>query len=294
MPPVQLPLPLARQPWRRPGAVPAKPFVKWAGGKTQLLGDLASRAPAAFGRYFEPFCGGAAFFFALQPRSATLSDANAELIQLYEVVRDDVDALVAELSRHRYDKDSYYRVRALDPATLRPVARAARMLYLNRTCFNGLYRVNRSGAFNVPMGRYANPTICDVDGLRAASLALAGHAIARRDYRAVLDDARPGDFVYFDPPYQPVSATANFTSYTPWPFVEADQRQLADTFDLLSARGVHCMLTNSDTPLVRALYAHHRIDRVLATRRISRDAARRGPVGELIVRNYSDPEGPRR
>lgn len=264
----------------------ARPFLKWAGGKTKLLPDLYARLPERFGRYFEPFLGGGALFFALQPGASSLSDVNLDLVQVYEVVRDQVDALVEELEGYVYERAFYYDMRAEDPCQMTPVKRAARMLYLNRTCFNGLYRVNKKGRFNVPFGRYKAPVICQEDRLREASRALEGHEIRRVDYRQAVASAQAGDLVYFDPPYHPVSSTASFTAYTGARFDESDQRALADLLAELTERGVSCMLSNSDTPFTRELYRDFRVDIVTAPRRISRNARGRGEVRELIVRNY--------
>lgn len=268
------------------GVQPAVPFVKWVGGKRALLPALAERFPARFGRYHEPFMGGGAVFFHLRPEVAFLADANPELVTTYLAVRDDVESLITHLKGHRNDEAYYYAQRALRPADLDPIERASRLIYLNRTCFNGLYRVNASGGFNVPYGKHKNPTICNEPVLRAASVALAGQVITNRTYKGVLDDAAAGDLVYFDPPYHPLTATANFTGYTAGAFDETDQRALARTFKTLANRGCHVMLSNSDTPLIRELYADFHVEVVMAPRFVNRDATKRGPIGELIVRNY--------
>ena len=264
----------------------AAPFVKWVGGKRALLPELAARFPARFGRYFEPFLGGGAVFFHLQPERAMLSDYNAELIATYTVVRDDVERLIRHLATHRIDEDYYYEQRGLDPSNLEPLERASRLIFLNRTCFNGLYRVNARGGFNVPYGKHKNPTICNEPGLRAASAALAGADLAYRSYEATLEHARAGDFLYFDPPYHPRNPTSNFTSYTAGAFSEQDQADLAATFAELGRRGCKVMLSNSDTPLIRDLYADFHVEVVMAPRFVNRDATKRGPVSELVVRNY--------
>jgi DNA adenine methylase len=274
-------------PYERPRDSQALPVLKWAGGKGRLISDLVARLPTQFDRYFEAFFGGGALFFWLQPLNAQISDINADLIQLYRCVRDHVETLIEDLKRHPYEKNYYYAMRSLNPKTLAPVARAGRMIYLNRTCFNGLYRVNRRGQFNVPFGRYKNPVICQEDRLRAVSSVLQDVDIDHRCFRTALDAAKAGDFVYFDPPYLPVSRTANFTSYTSRSFTVDDQIDLSALFASLDARGVRCMLSNSDTPLIRELYGDYQIDVVMAPRAISRSANGRGPVAELIVRNYS-------
>ena len=264
----------------------AGPVLKWAGGKGRLLAQLEPLLPEEINRYHEPFFGGGALYFRIQPGEAFLSDLNDELVCVYTVVRDQPSALIAALKKHRYEKNHYYRVRATDPETLSQVERAARTIYLNRTCFNGLYRVNRRGHFNVPMGRYANPQICQETKLLAASSVLSAATIEERDYRKVLDAAQPGDFVYFDPPYHPISKTANFTSYTSQSFSEDDQAALADIFAELDKKGVRCMLSNSDTPFIRGLFDKFRTDTVLAPRAISRKSSGRKPVNEVVVRNY--------
>ena len=264
----------------------AQPFVKWVGGKRGILPQLEKFFPRRFERYFEPFVGGGAVFFHLQPTEATISDLNAELINTYRVVRDDVDTLIQHLRFHRNDEDYYYEMRGANPDELDPIARASRLIYLNRTCFNGLYRVNSKGGFNVPFGKHKNPTICNEIGLRAASEALKGVRVAHRPYKAILNEAKPGDFVYFDPPYHPLNATANFTSYTADSFSAQDQRDLATAFRALADRGCKVMLSNSDTEFIRELYADFHIDVVMAPRMVNRDAGKRGPVPEVVVRNY--------
>jgi DNA adenine methylase len=244
------------------------------------------RIPRRFNAYHEPFVGGGAVFFALQPVKARLSDQNAELVTAYQVIRDDVERLIRHLRTHRVEAEYYYELRAKDPGRLEPVERASRLIYLNRTCFNGLYRVNSRGGFNVPFGRYKNPLVCNESGLRAASLALAGTATAHASYEAVLEQARRGDLVYFDPPYHPVSATANFTGYTAGAFGERDQRRLAEVFRALHLRGCKVMLSNSDTPFIHELYGDYLVEIVAAPRLVNRDASKRGPVNEVLVRNY--------
>lgn len=269
----------------------ARPFLKWAGGKGQLLDELCSRLPAEFGRYFEPFVGGGALYFALhgagRVRSgARLSDANRKLIDTYRAVRDNVEAVIAHLSAFSNDRDLYYQIRAWRHEDLDPPRAAARIIFLNKTCYNGLFRENSRGEFNVPFGRYARPMICDAPNLRAASAALRRVSLRQLDFGKVPELVKEGDLVYFDPPYHPRSATSSFTQYSENGFGEDEQRRLARVFRELDGRGAYVMLSNSDTPLVRKLYAGFAIDEVLAGRAINSKAERRGKVTELIVRNY--------
>lgn len=271
---------------------PPRPFLKWVGGKTQLLPQIVPRMPKTFRRYFEPFVGGAAMFFDLRQRRpdmpAVLQDVNEELVNAYCSVRDDVEGVIAALREHRYEEEHYYAVRAQRPSDLLPTKRAARTIFLNKTGYNGLYRVNRSGQFNVPFGRFTNPLFCDAENLRACARALAKVEIAVADFSAVLTKARRGDFVYFDPPYVPLSPTSDFTAYIPGGFGEAEQRKLAKVFAKLAARGVSVMLSNSDTPLVRELYADFTIDTVLASRSINSKGSGRGKLNEVIVRSVAE------
>ena len=266
--------------------VKAGPFLKWAGGKGRLLAQYQPLFPESFGRYFEPFVGAGAVFFHLAPGEAHLSDVNPELVNAYSVIRDHVDALIETLAGYQHDREFYYALRAVDPETLSPVERAARIIYLNKTCFNGLYRVNRRGQFNVPFGDYKNPRICDETGLRAAHAALQGVSVTHQGFDAVLAEAKSGDFVYFDPPYHPLSPTASFTSYAADDFGPEDQIRLAAVFRRLDAKGVKIMLSNSDTPFIRDLYEGFHIQQVWAPRAINRDASKRKGVPEVVVTNY--------
>jgi DNA adenine methylase len=267
-----------------------RPFLKWAGGKSQLLDQLRPLLPKApIGRYFEPFVGSAALFFALRPARATLADVNLELVDCYRAVQKHVEAVIAALARHVYDEDVYYSVRSKDPSSLRPEARAARTIYLNKTGYNGLYRVNKSGRFNVPFGRYVNPGFSSAesrDNLRACSRTLRGASIVNADFAEAVKGARAGDFVYFDPPYVPLSETSAFTHYAAGGFGAPEQERLARLFTELAGRGVLVMLSNSDTPEVRRLYARHCIDTVRAARHINSRATDRGKVSEVVVRSY--------
>lgn len=265
------------------GPPPARPVLKWAGGKQQLLPQLLSRVPETYGRYIEPFFGGGALFFALAPENAVIADSNAEIISLYKQLAKGAGAVVAAMKDHAYDEAHFYAVRAQDFEALSPVEAAARTLFLNRTCFNGLYRVNRQGAFNVPFGRYENPRLCDAAGLETAGEALAAAEILCADYREVLaGHARPGDFVYLDPPYLPAGGYADFKRYTKEQFREADHRALAAEVRRLAALGCHVLLSNAKHPLVWELYGDFAIEVVPARRNISsRAATRRGE--EVIV-----------
>jgi len=270
----------------------ARPFLKWAGGKSQLLEQYRKLLPRRFERYHEPFVGGAAVFFSLRasiptPFEAVLSDFNEELINCYAVVRDAVDPLIEALRKHSYDQEHYYAVRELDPADLTRVDRAARTIFLNRAGFNGLYRVNSGGRFNVPFGRYANPKICDADNLRACSAALRDVDLVTRDFGISLEGAEPGDFVYLDPPYTPLSSTANFTAYNAGGFGWKEQERLAGLFRDLAARRVKVMLSNSDVPEIRGLYEGFSIVEVQASRSINCKAGGRGKVGEVVILSYA-------
>lgn len=260
--------------------------MKWAGGKRQLIPALMERMPTFEGRYIEPFLGGGALFFFMQPGRAVIQDSNEELIHCYQTVRDHPDALIERLGSLKYSKEDYYRIRDEDPATLDAVYRAARTMYLNRTGFNGLYRVNSKGKFNVPMGRYSNPKICDEKNIRACAQLLAGADIAAASYTTVLEKVRRGDFVYLDPPYIPLSKTANFTSYQQGGFSMDDQEALAQLFHRLTDKGVYAMLSNSDVKWMHDTYAGYVVHRVKAARHVNRNVHDRGLVSEVIVTNY--------
>jgi DNA adenine methylase len=264
---------------------PATPFLKWAGGKTALLPELLKHVPPRLRRYHEPFVGGGALFFATAPRRAVLSDSNGELIHCWQQVRDDVYGVLDALVDHVYERGHFERVRALDPLRLSPAARAARFIYLNKTCFNGLWRVNRAGRFNVPFGRYRNPAFHDPALLLRASRALRGVEILGASFEVALQRTSPGDFVYLDPPYDPVSETASFTSYTPDAFGWEDQKRLAAACTALDRRGIRFLLSNSATPRIQKLYRgfEHRV--VRAPRHISCKGDGRGRVDELLVFN---------
>jgi len=270
--------------------IQAKPFLKWAGGKRQLLHELLARLPRTFNAFHEPFLGGGALFFRLFSKGlltrACISDINRPLIETYLAVRDSTEEVIACLGMHRNEENYYYSVRDRDPERLSSAERAARIIYLNKTCYNGLYRENSSGRFNVPWGRHKNPLICDEATLCADAVALRSADIGCREFKTVLDRAEPGDLVYFDPPYHPVSGTAYFTAYDRSGFGESDQIALRDLLERLASRAIHVILSNSDTPFVRNLYQGLAIHEVKAQRAINSKASRRGKVGELIICTY--------
>ncbi len=275
-----------------------KPFVKWVGGKRQLLKQFREMdlyPPHGFNpiknTYFEPFVGGGAVFFDLSPKHAVLSDLNEELVITYTVIKQDVESLIRVLKTYKYNKDFFLKIRAKKVRTLSDLQIATRFIYLNRTCFNGLYRVNGKGEFNVPFGAYDNPSICDVDNLRKVSQALAKVEIKHQDYKAVLKKAKKGDFIYFDPPYYPISKTASFTSYTKDAFLDKEQIELRDTFVELHKRGCFVMLSNSDTSFINKIYSEIKdrkvkINKVEAGRMINSNAGKRGKITEVLVTNY--------
>jgi DNA adenine methylase len=268
-----------------------RPFLKWAGGKTQLADAIIARRPPSFDVYHEPFVGSGAVFFALVRRGlvrrAVLSDINWELIETFIAIRDSVTDVMAILAEFPYSRQFYYELRDRDPRTLDRAERAARMIYLNKTGYNGLYRVNHQGKFNVPFGRYSNPTYYDPETLLAASRALQHAELRCEPFTAITQRAQPGDWVYFDPPYVPVSETANFTAYQAGGFGIAEQTLLRDICRTLTANNVFVTLSNSDTPIVHQLYStgEFHIERLQARRAINCNATRRGPVFEVLVTN---------
>jgi len=277
-------------------AAQARPFLKWAGGKTQLL-DQFQRffpGPGVMRRYLEPFVGSGAVFFRVKsllgPERSVLADSNEDLINVYDVIQTDLEGLIRRLERHRrlHSKEHYYRTRAQLTIRMTDTSRAARFIYLNKTCYNGLYRVNSRGQFNVPMGRYVNPPILDEANLRAVGAALRGVRMLNAGFEQTLDYAKAGDFIYLDPPYHPISSTSYFTAYTQDRFQASDQQALADVFVQLHRRGCLLMLSNSDAPLPREIYRNpdFRIEQVSARRNINSRADRRGHISEVVVVNY--------
>lgn len=269
------------------------PVVKWVGGKRQLLPTLAPLLPERFTTYCEPFLGGGAMLFWRQPQRAVVNDINGDLILMYEVIRDDVEALIAELETHTNESEHFYEVRDWDRNrnfynALTNVQKAARIIYLNKTCYNGLFRVNNAGEFNTPFGNYKKPNIVNAPTLRAVSnyFQKSETIFSCRDYAEVLAEIPRGSFVYLDPPYDPVSNTANFTGYSRGGFSREDQVRLRECCDDLNRRGIKFMLSNSSTDFIREQYAPYNITIVQAKRAINSDAAGRGQVDEVVVRNY--------
>lgn len=273
-----------------------KPVVKWAGGKTKILNQISNYLPKSFINYHEPFVGGGALFFYLYPHlkregaRAYLSDSVEELINLYQVIKEGAGTLISIAKDHVYDESYYYRIRSLNPAVLSNAQRAARILYLNRTCFNGLYRVNSKGQFNVSFGDYIDPVVVDEKVLNNASEAFQLAELFSGDFSLVLDNARNGDFIYLDPPYVPLTATSNFTGYTAGSFGPADHKRLFKVFKKLVDRGCHVMLSNSNTDFVKDLYSGFNMKTVNSKRSINSDATKRGAIKELVVLSYPDSE----
>lgn len=259
-----------------------RPLLKWAGGKTQLLPELLAKAPKRFGKYIEPFFGGGALFFSLRPDGGVVADSNPELVNLYRSVAESVEVVIERLRSCSNTEDAFYVMRALDWTKMEPADAAARTIFLNRTCFNGLYRVNKSGGFNVPFGHYKNPKILDEDALRAASVLLGKSIIVQGDYKTVLSNhAAPGDFVFLDPPYLPVSKYADFKRYTKEQFYEEDHHELAQEVDRLHQMGCHVLLTNSNHPLVHELFGQYKMEVIQTKRYISCNGGSR--KGEDVI-----------
>ena len=274
-----------------------KPFVKWAGGKRQLIPILNQNIPETFGNYFEPFLGGGALLFHLlterNNQKCTISDLNSDLILAYTVIRDKIDDLISSLKNHQknYQKESssyYYSIRDSTPRG--GIGKTSKLIFLNRTCFNGLYRVNSKGKFNVPLGKYTNPNIVNEENLRSVSQILKTNrvSIKCRDFEAVLRDAKEEDLIYFDPPYQPVSSTANFTSYTNKDFTSDDLLRLAELCGHLDSKGCKVLLSNSDSKEVVKLFSSKpwTITKIQANRAINSNSKKRTGHFELLIKNY--------
>jgi DNA adenine methylase len=266
-----------------------KPFVKWAGGKRQLIKVLTNNLPPSYNRYIEPFVGGGALLFEVLPYKAIINDINTELINAYTVIKDDIDALIEDLKKHKNEEEYYYKIRSLDTEKLSAVERASRFIYLNKTCFNGLYRENSKGKFNVPFGKYKNPKILDEENLRAVSeyLNTAEISILNLDYKEVCKLAKKGDFVYLDPPYYPISKSSSFTKYHKLDFTERDQMELTEVFRELDRKGCYVMLSNSNTKFIKELYKEYEIWEVSANRFINCKGDKREKVNvEVLIKNY--------
>lgn len=269
-----------------------RPFLKWAGGKRQLLPEIRRFVPKKFNTYFEPFVGAGAVLLDLQPKRAVVNDINYELINAYRVIKTDVEALIADLGKHKNEKEYYYQLRDLDRSdeysSLSFIKRASRIIFLNKTCFNGLFRVNSQGQFNVPFGDYSNPKIVNDIVLRAVHQYLTSNdiTILNEDFETAVIPATKNDFVYFDPPYDPVSDTSSFTGYNLDGFNRDNQVRLKQVFDHLSNRGCKVLLSNSATPFVRELYSKYKTITISANRAINSDALKRGKVDEILVMNY--------
>ncbi len=270
------------------------PVLKWVGGKRQILPEIVELLPRQLARltYYEPFLGGGAVLFHLQPRNAIVNDYNGELINLYTVIKDHLEELLDDLRIHVNEADYFYHLRGLDRteayAQLSPIQKASRVVFLNKTCFNGLYRVNSAGEFNTPFGRYRNPNIVNEPTLRAVSHYLNNNniAILNEDYAVAIANADRNSFVYFDPPYHPVSASSSFTGYIEGGWNERDQIRLRELCDELTARRVKFLLSNSSTPFIHQQYANYNITTVMASRSLNSDATKRGEVEEVLIRNY--------
>jgi DNA adenine methylase len=272
-----------------------KPFVKWAGGKRQLVPTiLANHLPKNYNlqTYYEPFIGGGALLFSLRPKKAVINDSNAELINCYKIIKNSLDELIEDLKNHKNDEYYYYDIRDWDREknfkSKTEVQRASRIIFLNKTCYNGLFRVNSQGQFNVPFGKYKNPNILDIAVLKAVNKYLNENQvrILNSDFQEAVKDAKRGDFIYLDPPYDPVSETASFTGYDVNGFNKQEQRRLKEVFDDLNSRGCHILLSNACTEFIEDLYKDYPHTKISAIRAINCNGKKRGKVDEILVKNY--------
>lgn len=262
--------------------IPAKPILKWAGGKRQLLPSLTPFIPKKMNRYIEPMIGGGAMLMALSPKNAVIADSNPELINFYRSIVAEMDELIAQYNSWPFDEAFFYKLRAERFEDLTPIYAAARTLYLNRACFNGLYRVNRSGGFNVPWGKYKKPFIIDREQFSVARTILARAEIKLGDFREILmETAESGDFIFLDPPYVPLSPSADFKRYTSTQFSDQDHHAMAEMVKILSARGCEVLITNSNHPLVHDLYRGYHIEIVQTKRNVNSKG--NGRVGEDVI-----------
>ncbi len=269
------------------------PFLKWVGGKRQLMPAINELLPNKFSTYYEPFVGGGAVLFELQPKKAIINDFNTELINTYIVIKENPEELIEDLKTHINEANYFYDIRALDRhdafENLSNIKRASRVIYLNKTCYNGLYRVNNSGEFNTPFGKYKNPNIVNDVTIRAVSKYLNSNdiKIINKDFESSLKNIRKGAFVYFDPPYDPISKSSNFTGYVQGGFDITEQIRLKNLCDKLDSKGVKFLLSNSATKLILDLYSEYNITFVKANRAINSDSSKRGEVEEVLIRNYN-------
>lgn len=269
------------------------PVVKWVGGKRQIINQIVKYIPKSFSTYYEPFLGGGAVLFELQPKIAIVNDINAELINLYEVIKNNVDDLIDDLRQHRNEETYFYELRELDRNKeyynhLTPIRRASRLIYLNKTCYNGLFRVNKAGQFNTPFGNYKNPNIVNEYTLKAVSSYFnkAQITFTCKDFNEALKGARKGAFVYLDPPYDPVSDTASFTGYDKGGFDQSEQIRLKNACDKLNEKGIKFLLSNSATDFIKDLYKDYKIEIIQAKRVINSKADKRGEIDEVLVMNF--------
>jgi DNA adenine methylase len=271
------------EPWLLPDQVSIKPFLKWAGGKTQLLPELTKYIPKKYNKYIEPFIGGGAFYFHLNPREAVIADLNYELVLTYKTIKSSVEEVISLLKTFKNEEEFYYEMRANNPETLSNIERTARLLYLNKTCFNGLYRVNKKGQFNVPYGKRSG-NFFDSEVLRNASEFLQNTTIEFADYSETLKKhAKEGDFIFLDPPYYPVGKYGDFKRYTKEFFYHDDQLALKEEFDRLVNLGCHVLLTNSDHPVIMELYKDYEIKCIQTKRMINSDAKNRKGVDIIVI-----------
>jgi len=289
--------PLSAILFRTEGSITLKPFLKWVGGKGRVISQLEKYFPSEYGSYFEPFVGGGAVYFDIEAKIATINDINKSLVGAYINIRDHVDLLIKELTdlQQRYysldedkQKQMFYEIRdeyndIRDKSSLK---KSALLIFLNKTCFNGMYRENRSGKFNVPFGKHQKPTICDENNLRHVANRLKNTTILSETYKVAIKEAKAGDFVYLDPPYHPINPTSSFTSYSEADFLEKDQVELKELIDELTTRKCKVMLSNSDTPFIQNLYRDYRKEYISVARSINANGDGRGKISEIVVLNY--------
>ena len=269
------------------------PFIKWAGGKRQLLSQIDPYIPKNFNKYIEPFLGGGALFFYLLPKNAILNDINQDLINTYRIIKENVSELIISLKKHKNEEEYFYKIRSVDRNSEEfnrwsDVEKASRTIYLNRCCYNGLYRVNSKGHFNAPFGKYKNPKFCDEENLKAVHKVLKNVKLMNNSFELSFNFAEKDDFIYFDPPYVPLSESANFTSYTKSSFKKEDQIKLFNVFKELDQKGCRLLLSNSYNEFILKLYKNYQINIVSAKRAINSDPDKRGEIKEVLITNNFD------